>query len=86
MPGMCLALVAVAAMLVVWGGSATATVEEAAMAAAEEADETDNGPQVCTYSVTHDKIWRGGCCCLLLPRWSPRRLPTSVLGPLACIA
>ncbi len=48
MPGMCLAVVAVAAMLVVGGGSATAMVEEAAMEAAEEAG---NGPgrwQLCS--------------------------------------
>jgi hypothetical protein len=43
---MCLAVVAVAAMLVVGRGSATATVEEAAMAAAEEADDRpDIAPQ-----------------------------------------
>jgi hypothetical protein len=40
---MCLAVVAVAAMLVVGRGSATATVEEAVMAAAEEADD---GPEI----------------------------------------
>ncbi len=36
MPGMCLAVVAVAAMSVVGRGGATATVEEVATAAAEE--------------------------------------------------
>jgi hypothetical protein len=40
---MCLAVVVVAAMSVVGRGSATATVEEAAMAAVEEAD---NGPEI----------------------------------------
>jgi hypothetical protein len=40
---MCLAVVAVAAMSVVGRGSATATVEEAATAAAEEADD---GPEI----------------------------------------
>ncbi len=38
MPGMYLAVVAVAAMSMVGRGSATGMVEEAAMAAAEEAD------------------------------------------------
>jgi hypothetical protein len=37
MPGVCLAVVAVTAMSVVGRGSMTATVEEAATAAAEEA-------------------------------------------------
>jgi hypothetical protein len=37
MPGMCLAVVMVAAMLVVGRGSTAAMVEKAAMAAAEEA-------------------------------------------------
>ncbi len=40
---MSLAVVAVAAMLVVGRGSVTATVDEAAMAAAEEADD---GPEI----------------------------------------
>jgi hypothetical protein len=39
MPGMCLIVVAVAAMLVVRQGSATAMVEESATVAAEEADD-----------------------------------------------
>jgi hypothetical protein len=39
---MCLAMVVVAGMLVVGRGSATATVEEAVMAAAEE---VDDGPE-----------------------------------------
>jgi hypothetical protein len=43
MPGMCLAVVAVAAMSVVGRGSATAMVEEAATAAAEEADDGRGG-------------------------------------------
>ncbi len=38
-PGMCLTIVAMAAMSVWEGGSATAMVEEVAMAAAEEADD-----------------------------------------------
>jgi hypothetical protein len=38
MPGMCLAVVAVAVMMVWEGGSTTAMVEEVATAAAEEAD------------------------------------------------
>jgi hypothetical protein len=43
---MCLAAVAVAAMSVVGGGSATATVEEAAMEAAEEAGDGPGGWQL----------------------------------------
>ncbi len=39
MPGICLTVVAVAAMLVVGRGSAMAMVDEAATAAAEEADD-----------------------------------------------
>ncbi len=42
-PGMCLAVVVVAAMLVVGWGISKATVEEAAMGAAEEADD---GPEI----------------------------------------
>ena len=43
MPGMCLAVVAVAEMLVVGEGSVMAMVEEAPTAAAEEADD---GPEI----------------------------------------
>jgi hypothetical protein len=39
MPGMCLTVVAVAAMLVVGRGSTMVTVEEAVTVAAEEADD-----------------------------------------------
>ena len=46
-PGMCLAVVVVAAMTVWEGGSAKATVEEAATAAAEEADD-GRGRLCCT--------------------------------------
>ncbi len=49
-PGMCLAVVAVAAMLVWEGGSAVATVEEAATAAAEEADNGRGRQQCAVYS------------------------------------
>ncbi len=48
MPRMCLAVVAVAAMLVVGGGSATATVEEAATEAAEEASVGPGGWRLCS--------------------------------------
>jgi hypothetical protein len=51
MPGMCLAVVAVAEMLVVEEGSVMAMVEEAPTAAAEEAD---NGPKL------HPKTWKLG--------------------------
>jgi hypothetical protein len=43
MPGMCLAVVAVTALSVVGRGSATATVEEVATVAVEEADD---GPEI----------------------------------------
>jgi hypothetical protein len=43
MPGMCLTVVAVAAMSAVGGGSATATVKEAATVAVEEVVEVDDG-------------------------------------------
>ncbi len=50
-PGMCRTVVAVAAMLVWEGGSATATVEEAVTAAAEEVDD-GRGRQCCAvYSL-----------------------------------
>ncbi len=45
-PGMCLAVVVVAAMTVWEGGSAMATVKEAIMVAAEEADD-GRGGQCC---------------------------------------
>ena len=45
-PGVCLAVVVVMVMTVWEGGSATARVEEAAMAAAEEADD-GRGRQCC---------------------------------------
>ncbi len=48
MPGMCLAVVAVAAMSVVGGESATATVEEAAREAAEEAGDGPGGWWLCS--------------------------------------
>jgi hypothetical protein len=48
MPGMCLAVVAVAAMSVVGGGSATARVEEAATEAAEEAGDGPGGWRLCS--------------------------------------
>jgi hypothetical protein len=44
---MCLAVVAVAAMSVVGGGSATATVEEATTEAAEEAGDGPGGWRLC---------------------------------------
>ncbi len=50
MPGMCLAVVVVAAMTVWEGGSATATVEEAATVAAEEADDGRGGQRCAVYS------------------------------------
>jgi hypothetical protein len=50
MPGMYLAVVAVAAMLLWEGGSSTATVEEAATAAAEEADDERGGQRCAVYS------------------------------------
>ncbi len=50
MPGMCLAVVAVVAMSVWEGGSTTAMVEEAAMAAAEEADDGQGGQRCAVYS------------------------------------
>ena len=42
-PGMCLVVVVVAAMKVWEGGSMTATIEEVAMVAAEEADDGRGG-------------------------------------------
>jgi hypothetical protein len=51
MPGMCLMAMVVAAMTVWEGGSATATVEEAAMAAAEEADDWRDGQHCAVYSL-----------------------------------
>ncbi len=45
---MCVAVVAVAAMSVMGGGSVMATVEEAAMAAAEEADDWRGGWRLCS--------------------------------------
>ncbi len=62
MPGMCLAVVAVAAMSVVGEGSTMATVEEAATVAAEEADEADSGLLDATPPSLMMKleIWRGG--------------------------
>jgi hypothetical protein len=45
---MCLAVVAVAAMLVVGGVSATETVVEVATAAAEEADDGRGGWRLCS--------------------------------------
>ncbi len=48
MPRMCLAVVTVVAMSVVGGGSATATVEEAATAVAEEADGGRCGLRLCS--------------------------------------
>jgi hypothetical protein len=50
MTGMCLAVVVVAGMRVWEGGSATATVEEAATAAAEEADNGRGGQRCAVYS------------------------------------
>jgi hypothetical protein len=50
MPGMCLAVVVVAAMTVWEGGSATTMVEEAATAAAEEADDGQGGRRCAVYS------------------------------------
>jgi hypothetical protein len=50
MPGMCLAVVAVAAMSVWERGSATAMVEEVATAAAEEADNGRGGQRCAVYS------------------------------------
>jgi hypothetical protein len=49
-PGMCLAVVVVAAMTAWEGGSATAMVEEAATAAAEEADNGQGGQRCAVYS------------------------------------
>jgi hypothetical protein len=49
-PGMCLAVVVVAAMTVWEGGSVTAMVEEAAMASAEEADDGQGGQRCAVYS------------------------------------
>jgi hypothetical protein len=49
-PGMCLAVVAVAEMLVWEGRSATATVEVAAMVAAEEADDGRGRQRCAAYS------------------------------------
>jgi hypothetical protein len=45
---MCLAVVAVAVMSVMGGGSATATVQEAATEAAEEADDGPGGWRLCS--------------------------------------
>jgi hypothetical protein len=50
MPWMCLAVVAVAVMLVWEGGSATAMIEEAARAAAEKADDGRCGRRCAVYS------------------------------------
>jgi hypothetical protein len=47
MPVMCLAVVAVAAMLVVGRGSTTAMVEEVETAAVEKAD---NGPEIAPHN------------------------------------
>ncbi len=49
-PGMCLAVVVVVAMTVWEGGSATAMVEEAATAAAEEAEVGRGGRRCAVYS------------------------------------
>ncbi len=49
MPGMCLAVVVVAAMSVWERGSTMAMVEEAAMAAAEEADDGRGGQRCAVY-------------------------------------
>jgi hypothetical protein len=49
-PEMCLAVVVVVAMTVWEGGSATAMVEEAATAAAEEVDDGQGGPRCAVYS------------------------------------
>ncbi len=49
-PGMCLAMVVVAAMTVWEGGSATATVEEAATAAGDKADDGRGGRRCAVYS------------------------------------
>ncbi len=49
MPGMCLAVVVGAAMTVWEGGSVTATVEEAATAAADEADDGRGGRCCAVY-------------------------------------
>jgi hypothetical protein len=51
MPGMCLTVVAVVAMLVVGQGSAVATVVEAAKVAAEEADDGLGGRGLRVYSI-----------------------------------
>ncbi len=50
MPGMCVAVMVVAAMTVWEGGSATKTVEEAATVAAEEADDGRGGRGCAVYS------------------------------------
>jgi hypothetical protein len=50
MPGMCLTVVVVAVTTVWEGGSVTATVEEAATAAAEEADDGRSGRRCAVYS------------------------------------
>jgi hypothetical protein len=49
--GMCLTVVVVAAMTVCEGGSAMETVEEAATAAAEEADDGRGGQRCAVYSI-----------------------------------
>ncbi len=50
MPRMCLAVVALVAMLGWEGGCVTATVEEAAMAAAEEVEDGRGGQRCAVYS------------------------------------
>jgi hypothetical protein len=50
-PGMCLAVVVVVAMTVWEGESATATVEEVATVAAEEADDGLGGQRCAVYSI-----------------------------------